>query len=101
MSHKGIAAIIVLVTLVSIGAYSITAIIGEIEPISVIINSIQQDMVTEEISIEDEVIIQKRVEGHDDKWGRTIDNENATTNGNGTNHHIIINDGVVGTVTQG
>ena len=84
MSHKGIVAIIFLVALVSIGAYSITAMIGEIEPNSVIINSIQQDTVTEEISIEDEVIIQKRIEET-----------------NGTNHHIIITDGVVGTVIQG
>ena len=94
MSHKGIFGIIIGISLISVGVYSTMAILDQQEPIQMIINSIQQDTVTENISLTDEAIVKKGMGVHTDEWGRV----KAGTNG--TDHHVIINDGVMGTVTQ-
>ena len=88
MSHKGIIGIIIVGTIVVIGVYSSMAFIEQ--PLQ---GSWINQIVTERTIVNDEPIIQKQVDVHNEKWGRTNTN-------NGTNHHVIINDGVFGTVTQ-
>ena len=94
MSHKGIIGIIIVVTVVAIGGYSTMALIEQQEPIQILINSFQQD-ITENISLSDEAIIKNLVGDLTNERGRI----NTV---NGSNHHVIINDGVgvEGTVPQ-
>lgn len=92
MSHKGIIIIIVIVSVVAIGGYSTLALIEQ-QPIQVIINSIQ--VITEKISLTDEAIVKNLVGDLTNERGRI----NTV---NGSNYHVIINDGVgvEGTVPQ-
>ncbi|GEM_PF-6578109 len=94
MSHKGIIGIIIVVSVIVIGGYSTMALIEQQEPIQVLINSIQQD-ITENISLSDEAIVKNLVGDLTNERGRI----NTV---NGTNHHVIIDDGigVEGTVAQ-
>ncbi len=55
MSHKGIIGIIFVVSVITVGVYSTMALIEQQEPIQVLINSIQQDIVTETINTSDNV----------------------------------------------
>lgn len=112
MSHKGIVIIILIVGFVGAGIYSALSIIEEQEPIQALINSIQQDIVTETITTSDNVNL--KVFDNDYERGRipelsniiindlSLVSDDMQLNTTGRSLYVVLNDGVgvEGTVPQ-
>jgi len=89
MSHKGLVAVIILASVVTIGVYASTII-----PPNYFINSIQQDIVLETIQTTDEVLLKKTVV-LDSTMGVT--DSMQTENRTGRDLRVVINDSMSST----
>lgn len=111
MSHKGLISIIIVVSVVSVGIYASSFLPTQsTSPFSILINSIQQDIVLETIHATDEVKLKKDINlkivgtpdgerGRVDNLAKSIvlestfdvtDSLQATGNQTEGSHHIIV-----------
>ena len=120
MSHKGLISIIIVVSVVSVGIYASSVLPTQsTSPFSILINSIQQDIVLETIHATDEVKLKKdinlKIAGTPDGERGRVEQNNAKSiviestfdvtdsmqaTGNkteGSHHSIVINDSVSST----
>jgi hypothetical protein len=120
LSHKGLISIIIVVSVVSVGIYASSVLPTQsTSPFSILINSIQQDIVLETIHATDEVKLKKdinlKIAGTPDGERGRVEQNNAKSiviestfdvtdsmqaTGNkteGSHHSIVINDSVSST----